>query len=322
MTGDKPLISVIVPIYKVEKYMDKCIDSIVRQTYKNLEILLIDDGSPDGCPRICDEWEKKDSRIIVIHKENGGLSSARNIGLDHCHGQYVSFVDSDDWIDERFIEVLYEGIIDNEVDISVVGVWRVYPDKKISPTENMATRIFSKEETVYSYLYFKNNLVGGVADKLFRTELFNDIRFPMGITSEDRYAWALICNKIRKLYFNPEPLYYYVCREGSITNSKLNKNTFDVIKITEMVCDYLMSTGFQDMAAIDFFRMKAYLDTLYKMLTINAPNNLIEEYKKKTRSFFGKVMQNKRVSLHFKIKYFCYCFFPKKYEYLKNRVKR
>ena len=96
---NEPLVSVIVPVYKVEKYLDKCIESIVGQTYENLEIILVDDGSPDNCPTMCDEWAQKDSRIKVIHKENGGLSSARNAGLDACTGDYIGFVDSDDWIE-------------------------------------------------------------------------------------------------------------------------------------------------------------------------------------------------------------------------------
>lgn len=94
-----PLISVIVPVYKVEKYLDECVESIVNQTYRNLEIILVDDGSPDNCPQMCDDWAKRDARIRVIHKENGGLSSARNAGLDVCTGEYISFIDSDDWLE-------------------------------------------------------------------------------------------------------------------------------------------------------------------------------------------------------------------------------
>ena len=112
------LVSIIVPIYNVEKYIKECIDSIINQTYKNLEIILVDDGSPDCCPKICDEYSKKDKRIKVIHKENGGLSSARNAGLDVAKGEYVSFIDSDDVVDEKFIETLYNLCIENNCDIS------------------------------------------------------------------------------------------------------------------------------------------------------------------------------------------------------------
>ena len=111
-------ISIIVPVYKVEKYLDKCVNSIVGQTYKNLEIILVDDGSPDNCPAMCDEWAQKDSRIKVIHKKNGGLSSARNAGLDACTGDYIGFVDSDDWIEPDMYEYLLNIGMKNNADVS------------------------------------------------------------------------------------------------------------------------------------------------------------------------------------------------------------
>ena len=114
----KPLVSIIVPIYKVEPYLRRCLDSIVNQTYTNLEIILVDDGSPDGCPQICDEYAAKDNRRVVIHKENGGLSDARNAGLDSCKGEYVSFVDSDDWVDEKYIEILLNLATKENADVA------------------------------------------------------------------------------------------------------------------------------------------------------------------------------------------------------------
>lgn len=113
------LISIIVPVYKVEKYLDKCVESIVEQTYKNLEIILVDDGSPDNCPAMCDEWAKKDSRIKVIHKKNGGLSSARNAGLDGCTGDYIYFLDSDDYIADNCIEMLFNAIVSDGSDMCI-----------------------------------------------------------------------------------------------------------------------------------------------------------------------------------------------------------
>ena len=113
------LVSVVVPVYKVERYLDKCIGSIVKQTYTNLEIILVDDGSPDNCPQMCDEWAKKDARIRVIHKENGGLSDARNAALDICTGTYVVFVDSDDYVHPEYVSYLYEMIVQHNADLAV-----------------------------------------------------------------------------------------------------------------------------------------------------------------------------------------------------------
>ena len=127
----KNKISVIVPIYKVEQYLNRCVESIVNQTYKNLEIILVDDGSPDLCPKICDEWAEKDSRIVVIHKENSGLSDARNAGLKVATGGYVAFVDSDDIINPFYVEYLYKAICDNDAQISACDLKNFYDEKEM-----------------------------------------------------------------------------------------------------------------------------------------------------------------------------------------------
>ena len=250
MSNHKPLISVIVPVYNVEQYLDKCLDSIINQTYTNLEILLIDDGSPDNCPRKCDEWAEKDSRIRVIHKENGGLSSARNTGLDNCTGKYVGFIDSDDWIDLNFFQTLYDNLEKEDADISVVGVWKVYEDGMKSQTEKFSKKVFIGNEALHNFLYFKNNLAGGVTDKIFKIELFDGVRFPLGLIAEDRYVHAVIYSRVKKLIFDPIPMYYYLTRENSICNAKLNEHTFDRVEITRMVCEYLENNGYPDKKAI------------------------------------------------------------------------
>ena len=124
----KDKISVVVPIYKVQDYLERCIKSIINQTYDNLEIILVDDGSPDECPKICDEYALKDERIKVIHKENGGLSDARNFGIAAATGKYISFIDSDDWISKDFFSLLYFAIIENDCQIAECGVQKVYDD--------------------------------------------------------------------------------------------------------------------------------------------------------------------------------------------------
>ena len=128
----KPLISVIVPIYKVEKYLTICVDSLLRQSYGNLEIILVDDGSPDECPAICDQYQNKDNRIKVIHKKNGGLSDARNAGLDIAQGEYVAFVDSDDFIDEDYICKLYDALQQNRASIAVCGIQIIDESNKVT----------------------------------------------------------------------------------------------------------------------------------------------------------------------------------------------
>ena len=128
---DKPKISIIIPVFGVELYLNRCIESVVNQKYSNLEIILIDDGSPDNCPTICDEWAERDERIVVIHKKNGGLSDARNIGLKIATGELVGFVDSDDWISPEMYQLLYENMLENDSDISACGVKMIWEDLKL-----------------------------------------------------------------------------------------------------------------------------------------------------------------------------------------------
>lgn len=318
MKETKPLISVIVPVYNVEEYLDKCVESIVNQTYKNLEILLVDDGSPDKCPEMCDEWAKRDNRIKVVHKQNGGLSSARNVGLDNCTGEYVGFIDSDDWIDLKFFETLYNNLIEDDADISVVGVWKVFETGMKSQTEKFTRRSFTGEETLENFLYMRNNLAGGVTDKIFKIELFDGVRFPLGLIAEDRYVHAVIYSKINKLAFDPTPMYYYLTRENSICTSDLNPHTFDRIEIVKMICEYLDSINYNDEKAVEYFKMKGYHDVLYKLLIIQAPKKYIKEYKKKTRKYFWKTISNNEISTGFKLKYICSCFMPIIYERMKK----
>ena len=156
----QPLVSIIVPIYKVEPYLRRCLDSIVNQSYTNLEIILVDDGSPDNCPQICDEYASKDNRIKVIHKKNGGLSDARNAGLDICKGEYISFVDSDDWVDEKYIETLLDLAIKENVDIAIGEHEKKIRDsaffkKKHSSKKNIGFAISTKNfiSKKYSFIH-------------------------------------------------------------------------------------------------------------------------------------------------------------------------
>ena len=145
-----PLISVIVPIYHVEQYLTRCVESLVNQTYSNFEIILVDDGSPDNCPKMCDDWAKKNSRIKVIHKENGGLSDARNAGMQIANGDVISFIDSDDWIDPKFFEVMLNVMQDDESDIVSCGVKWVDEDGVLLRLVSSLVRIFQGKDNIVS----------------------------------------------------------------------------------------------------------------------------------------------------------------------------
>lgn len=212
------LVSIIVPIYNVEKYLDRCIKSIVQQTYTYLEIILVDDGSPDQCPHICDEWCKRDSRIRVIHKSNGGLSDARNAGLSVATGEYIAFVDSDDWIHEQYVELLYRAVKEYNVDISACDVCLVYTEMKKNISNNPGVQVYETEQALNTLISGK--IFRAVAwNKLYHRDLLEGEQFEIGRYHEDEFFTYRILGKVQKMVFISEELYYYFQREGSIMNS-------------------------------------------------------------------------------------------------------
>lgn len=224
------LISVIVPIYNVEKYIDKCIRSIVGQTYKNLEIILVDDGSPDCCPAICDEWAKKDARIKVIHKQNGGLSDARNAGLKIVTGEYIAFVDSDDFVAIDYIECLYTNIKKNDAQISACDIEIIEDDGETSIENNnipYKTRVCTPDEAIDDILHG----VGFRAvawNKLYKADLLKNEFYLKGKYHEDEFFTYRILAKAKKLVYIEKKLYFYIQRQGSIMNT-ISEKHLDVL---------------------------------------------------------------------------------------------
>lgn len=222
-----PKISVIVPIYRVESYLPGCLDSILNQTFRDLEVILVDDGSPDRCGAICEEYAKQDSRIRVIHKENGGLSSARNAGLDIAEGEYVAFVDSDDTVTLDCYEKLFRCAEKYDADLVCGGRW----DVSQSTGERVPGLCPEKEEVVSGVelirrIFTWENLDSAAWDKLYRRELLDGIRYPLGVWSEDVPTTYRIALRAKKAVLCPERVYCYLHREGSITYSRISEKTF------------------------------------------------------------------------------------------------
>lgn len=229
-----PLITVIVPIYKVEKYLSICIESILKQTYTNIEIILVDDGSPDKCGQICDEYAIKDHRIQVIHKTNGGLSDARNVALDVAKGEYITFVDSDDYIAQDYVEYLWHILNKNDADISAML------DKHFIDGKTLT--IFTKEDKVsvispkdyLCKLFYQTNVTTGAQAKLYKKELFKNIRFPKGLLYEDLLTIYKLVNNCNRIAISDHISYFYRERPGSIIGSPFNQlkyiSTIAIIK--------------------------------------------------------------------------------------------
>ncbi len=230
----KPLISVIIPIYDVEKYLRRAVDSVLTQTYENLEIILVDDGSPDGCPAICDEYASKDARIRVIHKQNGGLSDARNAGLDIARGEYITFLDSDDYWAPFFLEVLYEELQKTDADVALC-TYEVTEALDIQDGPDFAGKWQTyREGRTECFVYGRKELLMNQYDahhedatyfivawnKLYKASLWKEIRFPKGKIHEDEATTYRIFDKASKGVYVKLPMYAYFSMPDSITRAR------------------------------------------------------------------------------------------------------
>lgn len=224
------VLSVIIPVYKVELYLDDCVKSVVNQTYTQLEIILVDDGSPDNCPAMCDNWALKDNRIKVIHKVNGGLSDARNAGLKIATGEYVAFLDSDDWINESYYEVLINALINNHCDIVSGGYEVVFSreSKKII-SDSGKTIVLDKNEAM-SKLIDESLLKHVVWNKIYKRSLINDVLFEVGKCHEDVFWTYQVIGKAQRIAVVDYKGLFYFQREDSIMGSSFSVRRLDAVE--------------------------------------------------------------------------------------------
>ena len=263
----EPLISVIVPVYKVEQYLPKCVDSILNQTYRNLEVILVDDGSPDTCGVICDAYAEKDPRVKVIHKENGGLSSARNAGIDIAQGEYFGFVDSDDWIEPEMYETLYSGIQKYDAKVAYGGRYDV--DGK---TGGRIVGLCPEKEECISGIemlgrtFLWDRCDSAAWDKLYHRSLFDEIRYPQGFNSEDIAIFYKLMELTDKVVMCNKPLYNYLHRPNSITTAKLSDKTFHFLHHTDTIYPYIRKNHPELADKAQYFHIAALV---YSVLTID-----------------------------------------------------
>lgn len=231
-------ISIIVPIYKVEAFLDRCVSSLVNQTYRNLEIILVDDGSPDRCGEICDMWAEKDNRIKVIHKDNGGLSDARNAGIDIAHGEYIAFVDSDDWVSKFYIEQMYQVMQREDCDIVECEIIRTAGKEKISDrntseyfcyTVSGALEQLIKDGVFHQYVW----------NKLYRKQIVEGIQFVKGKTNEDEFWTYQIFGRAKKIVKLDRALYYYYQRPDSIMGKGYSIKRLDALEAKQQRQQYI-----------------------------------------------------------------------------------
>ena len=211
-------ISVIIPVYNIEKYLSQCVESVISQSYENLEIILIDDGSTDNSPQICDEFSRKDNRVIVIHKKNGGAASARNEGLRKATGDCLAFVDSDDFIEENAFFIMTETMLRTGADIVECAFCNDYKDKSVSVVSFQEEVAFSSTE--YLRLFLSNWICGLACDKLFKTEVLKGIFYEEGHKIDDEFFTYQGVLNAQKIVYTPKVLYHYRMRASSVMRDK------------------------------------------------------------------------------------------------------
>lgn len=288
----QPLISIIVPIYNVEKYLDECVKSIVNQTYKNLEIILVDDGSPDSCPQKCDEWSAKDKRIKVLHKPNGGLSDARNAGIEASKGEFIMFVDSDDFVKDNIVGNLYSLLIKTTADVTCCGIFK-YKNGESYPVYNE----YIKSDVSFTGLEQLKNILNLRTDfsawgKLYRREAIGNHRFIKGRYNEDIIFLFELYQSCNLISYTNNRFYYYRDTEGSITNTVSNR-TMDALKNANEMEAVVISKNLPVIDDIKNYKCRTYLEIGYSIQRANAQKSFPQETKstkKHTIQYFGYML--------------------------------
>lgn len=308
------LISIIIPIYNVEEYLEDCIESVIQQTYKNLEIILVDDGSTDNCLNICNKYKKKDNRIKIIHKENAGLSDARNVGIEFSTGQYIAFVDSDDFIEIDMYEILYQDLKDNRADI--IGCdYYIYNTLKFSKSDIITKekKIMSTEEALIEMSKLRG--FGVIAcNKLYKRQIFDEIRFPIGKTSEDWFIMYKILDKAKKIVYNPIAKYYYRQRADSITKS--NKINWMGLEAATEVLEFSKRKYPNAVVSARFAYINANLEIYNQMLKNKYNRKQRQEFASNIKGEKKGVLRMQGVRLYKKLQIICICYFRVLYDFI------
>ena len=280
-----PLITIIVPVYNVEKYLEKCIKSVINQSYKNLQIILVDDGSTDKSGDICDYYARIDKRIQVIHKKNEGLSEARNVALNLVKGKYIGFVDSDDYIKITMYEDLLNSIIEYDADISICNFYNVINGKSIVKNDITKNKIYNKVEILKEIILDKD-IQSYAWNKLYKSELFNEIRYPIGRKYEDIGTTFYLLEKCNKVVVLGKPEYYYLNREDSLVNTVTEETIIDYLEIIMERSNYI-EQNFPELIKYNNLYLMKILITSYR--DSQQISNKSLKFNDVIRSFYKKI---------------------------------
>jgi len=303
-----PKISIIIPVYNVEKYLKRCIDSVLRQTLSDIEIILVDDGSTDSSGEMCDNFAKEDTRIKVIHKKNGGLSSARNEGLKYATADLVGFIDSDDWITTDMYEYLYNLQQKNDADIVSCNYILAYDYQTKIKKQKIKEFVFRRDEALKNYM--KMGVFERINDysawkKVYKKKLFSDVEFPIGMLFEDIVTNFRLIQKCSKYVYSTKVCYFYFQNSVSITRNQYSKKHNDLFKILTQIRNYAYNEDVHIHELIDALEIKSYFSLLTKSVRFGNSEEISDLYVKETllipfKNNYKQFM-NEKFSLLFKI---------------------
>lgn len=284
------LISIIIPIYNVEPYLQRCITSVRNQTYRNIEIVLVDDGSSDNSLNICNENAIQDNRIKVIHKENGGLSDARNVGIELSKGKYLIFVDSDDYVDSNMILEMYKRIKLDKSDMVICDI-EIIDESDVKSTDRLTRLSEGNNSIIYSEEEFWKNAYNALSsyyivawNKLYKREVFSSLRFPKGKIHEDEYIMHLVVERCNKISCMNDKFYNYVQRDNSITGSSYTVKRLDIVNALLDRAKYFKDKGMQELSLRTMVSCMRQLRIAYELLDLS-DTNILQQYRQHKKSF-------------------------------------
>lgn len=308
-----PAVSIIVPVYKVEAYLRTCIESILNQSYINFELILIDDGSPDKCGDICESY-RYDERVIVIHKQNGGLSDARNTGIDIARGKYITFIDSDDYVSKGYLEILVDTMEKYDADIvqcNETSNEHAY-DEMVFPDSSKGVKVVKGySDILKNYLCFKD--IGVCAqEKLYKIDLFESIRFPVGRINEDTCTTYKLLYKTNTYVCIHTNLYFYRLREDSIMHGNFSEKRFQILQVPDEIRGFLGKEVEQFGEFIDYYEMRIFV-RLYNQLIRSSNIGLFEAELESMREHICRTKSNMLFEKKYKLILFFIKFCPSLY---------
>lgn len=294
MIAQNELISVVVPVYNVEKYLRRCVDSIRKQTYKNIEVILVDDGSTDSSGALCDQLAKEDTRIRTVHQENRGLSEARNTGIANMHGNYVAFIDSDDFISNFFLERLYTACVENRAEIAICDYLKGEYNTIDSTVGTGSTNIscLDAKDMLSSWHSNYTDIETVAWNKLYKASIFLDkgIRYPAGVLHEDVMTTHLCVNACEKVAIVNEKLYLYYVRENTISSSISEKRVRDIVYVNEKRYYWFGENGYQESCGrLEKFALKVYMEIYCKAYFADVSSNSLDFLFEKFSSLLREV---------------------------------